>query len=101
MNTSWSCRVSTQFEASAHRAVIRKELGGVKRLKQLHHEVVVDILRSADRQDGQDGLRARVRVYISREERRLSCASCKQDAWILGGDLSRTLSGACHLLRYQ
>ena len=57
MNTSWSCRVSTQFEASAHRAVIRKELGGVKRRKQLHHEVVVDILRSAASWEGQNGLR--------------------------------------------
>ena len=39
-----------------------------------HHEVVVDIPRSADRREGQGGLRARPRVRISRQERGLSSA---------------------------
>ena len=85
MNTSWSCRVSTQFEASAHRAVIRKELGGVKRLKQLHHEVVVDILRSAASWEGQNGLRARRHAHISREERGLSSADPSRTPGFWGG----------------
>jgi hypothetical protein len=53
---------------------MRKELGEVECHIWLHPELVVDIHRSSDRQDGQDGLRARPRVDISREERRLLSA---------------------------
>ena len=69
MNMSCSRWLSTLFEATAHRAVMRKELSEVECHAPQHHEVVVDILCSADRQDGQDGLRARPRVDISREEK--------------------------------
>ena len=74
MTMSCSRWLSTLFEATAHRAVMRKELSEVECHALQHHEVVVDIHRSVDRQDGQDGLHACPRVHISREERRLPSA---------------------------
>ena len=69
MNMSCSRWLSTLFEATAHRAVMRKELSEVECHAPQHHEVVVDIRRSADRRGGQEGLRARPHVHISREEK--------------------------------
>ena len=79
MDTLMLTWLSTRFEATAHSAVRGKELGEVECHKWRHHEVVVDILRSADRQDGQDGLRARRHASISREERGLSSADPGKD----------------------
>ena len=49
MNTLMLTWLSTRWEATAHRAVRRKELGEVECHKWRHHEVAVETVSSAPR----------------------------------------------------
>ena len=93
MDTLMLTWLSTRFEATAHSAVRGKELGEVECHDWQHHAVVVDIPRSTASREGQNDLRGRRHVHISRQERRLSSADPGKDLLKSWGIFLGTLRG--------